>query len=65
LGGEKLPLTPKSLQIEKVPETGDAETWAKFNKRLNDLANQGYHVSCATDTYILLSRKPAAIRREE
>jgi len=51
--------------MEKVPETGDAETWAKFNKRLNDLANQGYHVSCAIDIYILLSRKPAAIRREE
>jgi len=55
----------KTIQIEKVPETGDAETWAKFNKRLNDLANQGYTVSYATDTYILLSRKPAAIRREE
>jgi hypothetical protein len=61
-----LPLEPaKTLQIEKVPETSDAETWAKFNKRLNDLANQGYNVSRATDTYILLSRKPAAIRREE
>jgi hypothetical protein len=58
-------LKPKTLQIERLPETGDAETWAKFNKRLNDLANQGYKVSCATDTYILLSRKPAAIRREE
>jgi hypothetical protein len=60
-----LTLKPKTLQIERLPETGDAETWAKFNKRLNDLANQGYKVSCATDTYILLSRKPAAIRREE
>jgi hypothetical protein len=60
-----LPLKPKTIQIEKVPETGDAETWANFNKRLNDLANQGYNVSCATDTYILLSRKPTAIRREE
>ena len=60
-----MPLEPKTLQIEKVPETGDAETWVNFNKRLNDLANQGYTVSCATDTYILLSRKPAAIRREE
>ena len=58
-------LKPKTLQIEKVPETGDAETWANFNKRLNDLANQGYDVSYATDTYILLSRKLAAIRREE
>jgi len=60
-----LSLKPKTLQIEKVPETGDAETWANFNKRLNDLANQGYDVSYATDTYILLSRKLAAIRREE
>jgi len=53
------------MQIEKVPETGDSETWAKFNERLNDLANQGYTVSCATDTYILLSKKLAAIRRED
>jgi hypothetical protein len=60
-----LSLKPKTIQIEKVPETGDAETWANFNKRLNDLANQGFTVSCATDTYILLSRKAAAIRREE
>jgi hypothetical protein len=60
-----LPLKPKTIQIEKVPETSDAETWAKFNQRLNDLANQGYTVSCATDTYILLSKKAAAIRREE
>ena len=60
-----MPLKPKNMQIEKVPETGDAETWANFNKRLNDLANQGYTVSCATDTYILLSRKTVAIRREE
>ena len=64
-GGEKLTLKPKSMQIEKVPETGDTETWANFNKRLNDLADQGYGVSCATDTYILLSRKAAAVRREE
>jgi len=60
-----LPLKPKILQIEKVPEISDEETWAKFNKRLNDLANQGYTVSCTTDTYILLSRKSAAIRRED
>ncbi len=60
-----MPLKPKTIQIEKVPETGDAETWANFNKRLNDLASQGFTVSCATDTYILLSRKPVAIRREE
>ena len=60
-----MPLKPKIIQIEKVPETGDEETWAKFNERLNDLENQGYTVSCTTDTYILLSRKSAAIRREE
>jgi hypothetical protein len=60
-----LTLKPKTLQIERVPVTSDAAAWAKFNERLNDLANQGYKVSCATDTYILLSRKPAAIRREE
>jgi len=60
-----LPLKPKTLQIEKVPETSDEETWTKFNKRLNDLANQGYIISFTTDTYILLSRKTAAIRREE
>ena len=60
-----MPLKPKTLQIEKVPETSDAETWAKFNERLNDLADQGYIVLRATETYILLSRKTAAIRREE
>ena len=60
-----MPLETKTIQMEKVPETGDAETWANFNKRLNDLADQGYNVSCATDTYILLSRKPVSIRREE
>jgi len=65
LGGEKLTLKPKNLQIEKLPETSDAETWAKFNERLNDLADQGYKVSFTTETYILLSRKTAAIRREE
>ena len=58
-------LKPKHIQIEKVPETSDAEAWAKLNERLNDLANQGYTVSCTTDTFILLSRKIAAIRREE
>jgi len=58
-------LKPKTIQVEKVPETSDAETWAKFNERLNDLANQGYKVLQATDTYILLRRKTAAIRREE
>ena len=40
-------MKPKTLQIEKLPETSDAETWAKFNERLNDLADQGYTVlSC-------------------
>lgn len=58
-------LKPKSIQIEKVPKTSDSETWVKFNERLNDLANQGYTVSFTAETYILLSRKPAAIRREE
>jgi len=58
-------LKPKTIQIEKVPETSDAETWAQFNERLNDLANQGYGVSFTTNTYILLSRKIASIRREE
>ncbi len=60
-----MPLKLQTIQIEKVPETGDVETWANFNRRLNDLANQGYNVSCTTDTYILLSRKPVAVRREE
>jgi len=58
-------LKPKTIQIEKLPETSDAETWAKFNERLNDLANQGYKVSFTTDTYILMTRKTDAIRREE
>jgi hypothetical protein len=58
-------MKPKTIQVEKVPETSDTETWTKFNERLNDLANQGYTVSFTTDTYILLSRKTAAIRREE
>jgi len=55
----------KTLQIEKLPETSDVETWAKFNERLNDLANLGYTVLRATETYIILSRKTNAIRREE
>jgi hypothetical protein len=58
-------MKPKTMQVEKVPETSDTETWTKFNERLNDLANQGFTVSFTTDTYILLSRKTAAIRREE
>jgi hypothetical protein len=60
-----LTLKIKTLQIEKVPGIDDEETWAKFNERLNDLANQGFTVSFTTETYILLSRKTAAIRREE
>jgi len=61
-----LPLKPvKTIQIEKVPETNEAEAWANFNKRLNDLANQGYRIIRATDTYILLRRTRAATRREE
>ena len=55
----------KTLQIEKLPETNDVETWAKFNDRLNELSNQGYSVLRATETYIILSRKTNAIRREE
>jgi hypothetical protein len=55
----------KTLQIEKLPETSDTETWAKFNERLNVLANQGYTVSFATEAYILLRRKTVATRREE
>ncbi len=55
----------KTLQIEKLPENSDAETWVKFNDRLNELANQGYTVLRATETYILMTRKTAAIRREE
>ncbi|MDG6223296.1 MAG: hypothetical protein QCH99_08560 [Candidatus Bathyarchaeota archaeon] len=58
-------LKPKTIQIERIPEARDAETWTKFNERLNDLANQGYKVSFTTDTYILLRRKTAATRREE
>jgi len=58
-------LKPKTIQIEKVPETGDTETWVKFNKRLNDLANQGYKIMHVTDTYILLRKEVAATRREE
>jgi hypothetical protein len=53
------------MQIERVPETSEAEAWANFNKRLNDLANQGFRVAHATDTYVILRRARAAIRREE
>jgi hypothetical protein len=54
-----------TIQIEKVPVTNEAEAWANFNKKLNDLANQGYRIIHATDTYILLRRTHAAFRREE
>jgi hypothetical protein len=62
---KKLNMKPKTLQIEKIPETNDAETWTKFNERLNDLADQGYTVSFTRETYMLLRRKTAATRREE
>ena len=50
IGGEKLTMKPKTMQVEKVPETSDTETWTKFNERLNDLADQGFTVSFTTDT---------------
>ena len=62
-----MPLTAmkrKTLHIEKVPETNEEEVWENFNTRLNDLANQGYKILQATDTYILLRRERAAVRRE-
>ena len=55
----------KTIQIEKVPETNEAKAWADFNKRLNELANQGYRITHTTDTYILLRREHPATRREE
>ena len=58
-------LKPKTIQIEKVPETKKEEVWVKFNKRINDLANHGYRIMHATDTYILLRREVTATRREE
>ena len=60
-----MPLEPKTIQIEKVPETSEAEAWANFNKRLNDLANQGYRITHATNTYIIWRRARPALRREE
>jgi len=60
-----LTIKPKTIQVEKVPEISDTETWTKFNERLNDLTNQGFKVAFTTDTYILLRRKTAATRREE
>ena len=58
-------MKPKTIQIERVPETCDTETWVNVNERLNDLADQGYKVSFTAETYILLERKTAATRREE
>ena len=58
-------IKPKTMQVEKVPETSDTETWAKFNERLNELGNQGFTVAFTTDTYLLMRRKRAATRREE
>jgi hypothetical protein len=60
-----LTLNPRTIQIAKIPENCEVETWTKFNERLNDLANQGYKVSFATETYILMLKKTAATRREE
>ena len=58
-------LKHKIIHIERVPESSEPATWRALNERLNDLADQGYSVSFTTDTYILLSRKIAATRREE
>ena len=55
----------KTIQVEKVPETNKAEAWANFNKRLNDLTNQGYRITHATNTYIVLRREVDALRKEE
>jgi len=58
-------LNSKIIQIEKVPETIDAERWAKFNERINDLAIQGFTVSFIEDRYIVLVRQKPVARREE
>ena len=55
----------KTIQIERVPETNEARAWADLNKRLNDLANQGYRIAHTTDTFILLRKVRAATRKEE
>lgn len=61
-----LPSEPaKTIHIEKVPEANEAKAWADFNKRVNDLANQGYRITHTTDTYILLRKERPATRREE
>ena len=55
----------KTIQILKVPGTNEAEAWVNLNKRLNDLANQGYRITHTTDTYILLRKEYPVTRREE
>jgi hypothetical protein len=61
-----LPSEPaKTIHAEKVPETSEAAAWANFNKRLNDLANQGYRITHTTDTYILWRKEHPVTRREE
>lgn len=61
-----LPLEPaKTIQIEKAPVTNEAKAWADFNKRVNELVNQGYRITHTTDTYILLRKERPATRREE
>ena len=58
-------MNPKIIQIEKVPETIDADRWAKFNERINDLAIQGFTVSFIEDRYIVLIRQKPVVRRED
>ena len=55
----------KTLQVEKVPETNESEAWVTFNRRLNDLTDQGYKIIHTTNTYVILRRAHAATRREE
>jgi len=55
----------KTLQVEKVPETNESGAWANFNKRLNDLTDQGYKITHATNAYIIFRKAHAATRREE
>jgi hypothetical protein len=54
-----------TLKVEKVPETNEPEAWVNFNKRLNDLTDQGYIIINATNTYIILRKAHTATRREE
>ena len=64
-GGENWILNNNIIQIEKVPETIDAERWAKFNAKINDLANQGFTISFVEDRFIVLNRVKHVVRREE